>query len=57
MNTANTSSYEQIYNARVEAYEALDITRSDAQGIVDAEIMKNGPGWLMNLKDAAEGVK
>ena len=29
------------WEARVQAYEAMDITRSDAQGIVDAEDMKH----------------
>lgn len=33
------------YERRVRAYEELDITRSDAQGIVDAEIMTAGKEW------------
>jgi hypothetical protein len=30
------------YNQRVEAYEAMGMTRSDAQGVVDAEDLSRG---------------
>jgi hypothetical protein len=42
------------YERRVRAYEAQDITRSDAQGIVEAEDMtqaKQGKSWTENADE------
>ena len=36
----------KLYEKRVEKYEVEGMTRSDAQGVVDAEFMQEyGPGW------------
>ena len=36
----------KLYEKRVQKYEAKSMTRSDAQGIVDAEFLQTyGPGW------------
>jgi hypothetical protein len=38
-----TSVDWQLYEARVEAYELQGMTRSDAQAVVDAELMQEQP--------------
>lgn len=36
----------KLYEKRVEKYQDEGMTRSDAQGVVDAEfIQEYGPGW------------
>ena len=36
----------KLYEKCVQKYEAEGMTRSDAQGVVDAEFLqKHGPGW------------
>jgi hypothetical protein len=36
----------KLYKKRVEKYEAEGMSRSDAQGVVDAEFLQEyGPGW------------
>ena len=36
----------KLYEKRVEKYQDEGMTRSDAQGVVDAEFMQEyGPGW------------
>lgn len=45
---SNLSEYDDIYDRRVSAYERLGMTRSDAQGVVDAEEMRHGPFWIMD---------
>jgi hypothetical protein len=36
----------KLYEKCVENYEAEGMTRSDAQGVVDAEFLQEyGPGW------------
>jgi hypothetical protein len=36
----------ELYETRVQTLEAEGMTRSDAQGVADAEFMQTyGPGW------------
>lgn len=36
----------KLYEKRVVKYEAQGMTRSDAQGVADAEFLQTyGPGW------------
>jgi len=50
MTNTNTNNYE----ARVQAVEAEGITRSDAQGIVDAEIMSEQRDAMTDRFDSME---
>jgi hypothetical protein len=47
-NTPELSEYEAAYDRRVCAYESQGLTRSDAQAVVDAEEMNNGPAWILS---------
>ena len=55
--SAPNHTYDEVNEARVEAYEEGGLTRSDAQGVVHAEVSNHGAFWLLSLEDLADGVQ